>query len=112
MCYREGDRALILASDGVWDRLPEADCVAIVESTLGTPSDQARPADCSGVTVAPWISARSTTCSQPHRLNRRLFGDHRESGSGQGVRLRYTVRHWRRHKEHTAGTADCRLTPM
>ena len=55
VCYREGDRALILASDGVWDRLPEADCSAIVESTLGTPSDQARPADYPGVTVVPWI---------------------------------------------------------
>jgi Protein phosphatase 2C len=53
VCYREGDRALILASDGVWDRLPEADCVAVVESTLGTPSDQARGTNDHVVTVVP-----------------------------------------------------------
>ena len=53
MCCREGDRALILASDGIWDRLPEADCVAVVESTLGTPSDQASRTDDHGVNVVP-----------------------------------------------------------
>lgn len=41
VCCRDHDRAIILASDGVWDWLPAADCVAIVEEVLGAPGDQA-----------------------------------------------------------------------